>query len=110
MPHMDGIKSYNWTFHTYIDRSGKKHADPYLVLVLKPKSESLTAPTYPDIIDIFLDQMLAVEAWNDAHLKRPSQLIKAIQEVEKILQKHKNSLNIVSGKTPLIEFMPISEA
>lgn len=106
MPHMAGIKNYNWTSHTYIDESGKRHADPYMVLVLKPKVETKTAPTYPDVIDIFLDQMLTVEAWNDAHLKRPSQLVKAILEVEKILEKHKQSLTVISGSTPLVEVLP----
>jgi len=105
MPHMDGVKRYNWTFSTYIDESGKRHADPYMVLVLKPKDETRTAPTYPDVIDVFLDQMLKVEAWNDAHLKRPSQLVIAIQEVEKILLKHKESIPLISGKTPIADFM-----
>ena len=52
-----------------------------------------------DILDVFLDKMLEVEAWNDQHLARSAQLPLAIGDIEEILGKYK------LRETPNIQYL-----
>jgi len=76
--------NHNWQYFTYIDRRGIRHADPYMVLVLKPIDPKKTSPTYSDI-RMFVNQIFSVEYYNDNHLDRNPQLPIELGKIQKII-------------------------
>jgi hypothetical protein len=94
---MTGTK--NWTFSTYIDRRGTRHRDPYMVLILAPVDPQKTAPTWDDIL-MFVEEMLRVENWNDASLRRLPEMPGKLRRLNNVLMEFEGSptTQIVSSK------------